>query len=76
MSGLIVHGGTSGAAAGVQVPDADVHVEASHALAFREGARAEDEGAQAAGPQVPPSAAQQFSVRNASSRFIDAKSAE
>ena len=63
--------------AGVQVLDADVHVEAFHALTFREVVRVEDEGAHAAGPQAaPPSAAQQFWVRNASSRFIDAKSAE
>jgi hypothetical protein len=51
-------------------------MEAFHALTFREDVRVEDEGAHATGPQVPPSAAQQLSVRNASNRFIDAKSAE
>jgi hypothetical protein len=52
-------------------------VEAFHALTFREGLRWEvDEGPHTDGPQLPPSAAQQFSVRKASSRFIAAKSAE
>ena len=50
-------------------------MEAFPALTFREGLRLEGKGAQADGPQAPPSAAQQFSVRKASSRVIDAKSA-
>jgi hypothetical protein len=73
---LIFHGGTSGAGDGAQVTAADVLLEAFHALAFREAGRLEDDAAHADGPQVPPSVAQQFLVRNASRRFIDAKSAE
>ena len=62
--------------AGVEVGDTDVHVEAFHGLTFRVEMRVADDGAQADGPHAPPSAAQQFSVMNASRRFIVAIASE